>query len=134
MAKRILVDFEVLSNQCPYNVPVEDGWACSHQDAEDAELVSLTTGKSCGCCSASSCPIAAALDIEDLDDPELGMDGTERDDVCDDDGEICDEEAYAILVCDDSASEDERLLLGLYQHYMHRYDKEWLEAHKEDLK
>mgnify|MGYP001024550480 FL=1 len=132
MAKRILVDFDSMSYACPYSTSsCEYDCGCCHPDADEAEL-DPKSGNLVGRCWNSGCPVACGFDEEDLDNPDLDWDGTEREDVCGVDGEFIDDGEYATLCCDDTASPDERRLLYHYQRYMHRYDSEWLKTHEEE--
>ena len=120
-------EFLSISIQCPMPAPTPHPAA-----SMIAVAATLTPMRLVGRCWNSGCPVACGFDEEDLDNPDLDWDGTEREDVCGVDGEFIDDGEYATLCCDDTASPDERRLLYHYQRYMHRYNSEWLKTHEEE--
>lgn len=76
MAKRVLADFDLFAHTCPYfynGAPVNNGYGCRHPECgEDEED---DAGQPCGCCHRYTCPICCPFGEEDLDDPELDLDG-----------------------------------------------------------
>lgn len=79
MAKRVLADFDLFAHTCPYfynGAPVNNGYGCRHPECgEDEED---DAGQPCGCCHRYTCPICCPFGEEDLDDPELDLDGRGR--------------------------------------------------------
>ena len=79
MAKRVLADFDLFAHTCPYfynGAPVNNGYGCRHPECREAE--EDDAGQSCGCCHRYTCPICCPFGEEDLDDPELDLDGRGR--------------------------------------------------------
>ena len=95
---------------------------CREAEEDDA-------GQSCGCCHRYTCPICCPFGEEDLDDPELDLDGRGRQEFFDRDGGFADGGELVTVASGDEAGEEERAALLAYNRYLHRYDKEWLEKH-----
>ena len=91
MAKRVLADFDLFAHTCPYfynGAPVNNGYGCRHPECgEDEED---DAGQPCGCCHRYTCPICCPFGEEDLDDPELDLDGRGRQELFDRDGGFAD--------------------------------------------
>lgn len=111
-----------------YNgAPVNNGYGCRHPECgEDEED---DAGQPCGCCHRYTCPICCPFGEEDLDDPELDLDGRGRQELFDRDGGFADGGELVTVASGDEAGEEERAALLAYNRYLHRYDKEWLEKH-----
>ena len=130
MAKRVLADFDLFAHTCPYfynGAPVNNWYGCRHPECgEDEED---DAGQPCGCCHRYTCPICCPFGEEDLDDPELDLDGRGRQELFDRDGGFADGGELVTVASGDEAGEEERAALLAYNRYLHRYDKEWLEKH-----
>ena len=91
MAKRVLADFDLFAHTCPYfynGAPVNNGYGCRHPECGEAE--EDDAGQLCGCCHRYTCPICCPFGEEDLDDPELDLDGRGRQEFFDRDGGFAD--------------------------------------------
>ena len=130
MAKRVLADFDLFAHTCPYfynGAPVNNGYGCRYPECGEAE--EDDAGQLCGCCHRYTCPICCPFGEEDLDDPELDLDGRGRQEFFDRDGGFADGGELVTVASGDEAGEEERAALLAYNRYLHRYDKEWLEKH-----
>ena len=121
---------DLFAHTCPYfynGAPVNNGYGCRHPECgEDEED---DAGQPCGCCHRYTCPICCPFGEEDLDDPELDLDGRGRQELFDRDGGFADGGELVTVASGDEAGEEERAALLAYNRYLHRYDKEWLEKH-----
>ena len=121
MAKRVLADFDLFAHTCPYfynGAPVNNGYGCRHPECgEDEED---DAGQPCGCCHRYTCPICCPFGEEDLDDPELDLDGRGRQELFDRDGGFADGGELVTVASGDEAGEEERAALLAYNRYLHR--------------
>lgn len=111
--------FEDFSCQCQYfkgDTDVNNGYGCLHPKNEKEY------GENIAGCYCFKCPLGIEAEQEDADSPDIDWDG-----LCDD-GEVYDSE-YLLVDIGESQTEDEKLALYKYDRYMHRYDKQWLDAH-----
>ena len=112
MAKRVLADFDLFAHTCPYfynGAPVNNGYGCRHPECgEDEED---DAGQPCGCCHRYTCPICCPFGEEDLDDPELDLDGRGRQELFDRDGGFADGGELVTVASGDEAGEEERAAL-----------------------
>ena len=115
MAKRVLADFDLFAHTCPYfynGAPVNNGYGCRHPECgEDEED---DAGQPCGCCHRYTCPICCPFGEEDLDDPELDLDGRGRQELFDRDGGFADGGELVTVASGDEAGEEERAALLAY--------------------
>lgn len=133
MRKAVL--FEVFENQCPYSYTfgkgnINGGYNCKHPKQEVVEDVGYQGKKKAGCCYCFSCPLGIEAEQQDLTDtehPDAVKDSIDWDGLCED-GEVAEGE-YLLIVSDETATEEEKQALHLYDRYMHRYDKKWLDEH-----
>lgn len=118
---RKAVVFDDFSYQCPYfegDTDVNNGYGCTHPENEKER------GEDISRCYCSYCPLGTEADEEDVTAP-CGV--IDWDGLCDD-GELCESE-YLLVNTGDDATGDQREALYAYEYHMHRYDKQWLDAH-----
>lgn len=79
--ERKAVLFDMFAGNCKYfdgNSDVNNGYGCTHQDQEEKR-----DGK--GCCFCFSCPLGVPADEESFEETDIDWDGTEKEDVGEDD-------------------------------------------------
>lgn len=119
MRKAVL--FDTFANQCDFfNSDDEEtnGYGCKHPNQED-------DGCYCFCC-----PLGIEAEQQDLTDknhPDTIQDEIDWDGLCED-GEVTEGE-YLLVNIGENATDEEKQAVYNYDRYMHRYDKEWLDAH-----
>lgn len=118
---RRAVLFEDFAYHCPYfndDDETNNGYGCNHKE-NDSEG-----------CYCHTCPLGIEAEQEDLTDkehPDAVKDDIDWDGLCEC-GEVYEGE-YLLVNTDADKSEDAKNALYTYDRYMHRYDKEWLDAH-----
>ncbi len=118
------VTFDDFRYCCPYfNNRTADGYGCDHPSQEAEDVFDGKEEKQCCCWS---CPLGVEAEQEDKDNPEYSND-VDWDGLCEHDEVI--EGEYLLVEVGDDATDDEKDALFLYERYVHRYDKEWLDAH-----
>lgn len=128
---RKVVLFDDFAFQCQFfngNTDVNNGYGCNHPEQDNTN--EDENGNERGCCYCCSCPLGIEAEQEDLTDkehPDAIKDEIDWDGLCED-GEVTEGE-YLLVNVDEDATEDEKQALEAYEIYMHRYDKEWLDAH-----
>ena len=126
MRKAVL--FDVFSSRCQFfNIETAGGNGCDHPEQMITEK---ENGKEVGSCHCHTCPLgieAEQQDLTDREDPDAVKDEIEWDGVCED-GEVIEGECLLVPV-DGTASEEQKQAMYSYERYMHRYDKQWLDAH-----
>lgn len=79
--KRKAVPFDTFVGGCNYfdsNSDVNNGYGCTHPEQEEKQ-----EGK--GCCFCFSCPLGTPADEESFEEPDIDWNGTEKEDVGEDD-------------------------------------------------
>lgn len=119
MRKAVL--FNDFSYQCPYfsnDTDINNGYGCEHPENEKELDEDIAR------CYCFGCPLGVEAEQEDLTDPVIEIDW---DGLCED-GEVCECE-YLLVDIGEDATDDQGKALYAYERYIHRYDKEWLDAH-----
>lgn len=99
---------------------VNNGFGCDHSDNEIYE--EDEGGAKVGCCFCHACPLGTEADQEDLEQKDVNWDG-----LCED-GDVSEGE-YLLIETGEEATKDQEKALFKYDRNIHRYDKEWLDAH-----
>ena len=79
--KRKAVPFDTFVGGCNYfdgNSDVNNGYGCTHPEQEEKQ-------KGKGCCFCFSCPLGTPADEESFEEPDINWNGTEKEDVGEDD-------------------------------------------------
>lgn len=79
--KRKAVPFDTFVGGCNYfdsNSDVNNGYGCTHPEQEEKQ-------KGKGCCFCFSCPLGTPADEESFEEPDIDWNGTEKEDVGEDD-------------------------------------------------
>lgn len=79
--KREAVLFDMFVGGCNYfdsNSDVNNGYGCTHPEQEEKQ-------KGKGCCFCFSCPLGTPADEESFEEPDIDWNGTEKEDVGEDD-------------------------------------------------
>ena len=79
--KRKAVPFDTFVGGCDYfdsNSDVNNGYGCTHPEQEEKQ-------KGKGCCFCFSCPLGTPADEESFEEPDIDWNGTEKEDVGEDD-------------------------------------------------
>ena len=79
--RRKAIPFDMFAGNCKYfdsDADVNNGYGCSHPEQEEKQ-----EGK--GCCFCFSCPLGVPADEESFEEPDIDWDGTEKEDVGEDD-------------------------------------------------
>lgn len=129
MRKTVL--FDEFSYQCPFfnsDTDVNNGYGCNHPEQIETRE---EKGKKQGCCYCHTCPLGIEAEQQDLTDkehPDAVKDEIDWDGLCED-GEVAEGE-YLLVNIGETATEEEKRAMHLYESHMHRYDKEWLDGHR----
>lgn len=121
--KRKAVIFDDFAHVCPYSTAqydVNNGYGCKHPDQEetDPDKDGIERGK----CYCWSCPLGYELDMDDLNNPNVDMDGATMGDFVDANGNFIEPSDYLTINVDTDATEDEKRTLLAYERYMNRYN------------
>lgn len=74
-------NLEEVKEGCNYfdsNSDVNNGYGCTHPEQEEKQ-------KGKGCCFCFSCPLGTPADEESFEEPDIDWNGTEKEDVGEDD-------------------------------------------------
>lgn len=126
MRKAVL--FDEFSYNCQFfNIKTVNGYGCDHP--EQRETIEEDR-KEVGCCFCHTCPLGIEAEQQDLTErehPDAVKDEIDWDGLCED-GEVTEGE-YLLVDTGETATEEEKLAIYLYERYIHRYDKKWLDEH-----
>ena len=129
---RKVVDFDIFSSVCPYftsQYDVNNYYGCTHP--EQTEICEDKNGIERGCCYCQSCPLGVAPDENDINNPEVDLDGLIYDDFVDENGDFIEDSGdYIIIGVGDGATEDKQIALRNYENYIYRYNKQEKEKRK----
>lgn len=123
------VCFDEFAYQCPFfnsDHDFNNGYCCNHPEQE--EVAKDDDGNNVGLCYGFSCPLGCIAEQEDKDDPEYSK-NINWDGNCED-GEVGEDE-YLLVEEGEDATEDQKKALFAYDRYLHRYNQQWLDEHKE---
>ena len=125
---RTAVLFDTFAASCPFfewDTMINNGYGCRHPMQENKDK-----GEDTGMCLCVSCPLGTEAEQEDLTDkyhPDTVKDDIYWNDLCSD-GEVYESEIL-LVKSDESASDDQKEALLLYEHETHRYDEKWCREH-----
>ena len=130
MSKRTLIQFDIFSYTCPYfqgEAPINNGYGCGHPECGEASTDG--SGNRWGHCHLFTYPLCCRLVEDELQNPELDLDGQTEWAFFSEDGRFIGDGEYATISAGEYASDDERAALLAYERYLHRYDLAWLSTH-----